>query len=177
MNTLNEMRLVAAIILIILGLVEPVAAQEADSLLIINKSGVIPREIGRHLHTGFENRPVLFPDFSGLDTHFQRLPVMNFQSQSKWKIDWRSSFLHGMPLWNIYQGNYGIRTYKATDKIYIGTIGYSDRNFSLHSGNRGVYPQTNYSSSLFVGYKFSEKFSISAGFTIQSYDDPIGRNH
>ncbi len=171
------MRLVVVLILIILGFQEQMAAQEADSLLIINKSGHFSGENGMQLHPGFENHPFLFQDFSGLDTHSQRLPVMNFQSKSKWKIDWRSSFVTGMPLWNIYQGNYGTRTYKATDKIYIGTVGYSDQNFSLHSGNRGVYPQTNYSSSLFVGYKFSEKFSISAGFTIQSYDDPVGRYH
>ena len=160
-----------------LGFQIQVAAQEPDSVLMINISGRSPGKIGMKLHPGFENSPVLFRDFSGLDTHFQHLPVMNFQSQSKWKIDWQSSFVTGMPVWNIYQGNYGIRTYKATDKICIGTAGYSDRFFHLNSANSGIFPQTNYSSSLFVGYKFSEKFSISAGITIQSYNDPMGRNH
>jgi hypothetical protein len=125
--------------------------------------------------------PLLFQDFSGLDFGYPRVPKLNFQAQNRWKINWEPTFgigtMGGFSGLKNYQGYYGSRTYKATDKIYIGTSAFSDRNIPGISSNRGSFSQTNYSSSMFVGYKFSDKFSISAGFTIQSYDDPLNRNH
>ena len=83
---------------------------------------------------------------------------------------------YGRSVWDIYQGTYGIRTYQVNNKLSVGTAGYSDRSFNEYSLKSGIYRQTNYSSSLFVGYKFSEKFNISAGFTIQRNGDPMYRN-
>jgi hypothetical protein len=162
-----------------------ITAQERDTLVerIANseKFKVFQESHDQLMVPGAVAMPLLFQDFSGLDFGYPRVPKLNFQAQNRWKINWEPTFgigtMGGFSGWKDSQGYYGSRTYKATDKLYIGTSTFSDRTILGNPSNRGIFSQTNYSSSMFVGYKFSDKFSISAGFTIQSYDDPLNRNH
>lgn len=176
------MRFVVIFFIGVMYLSGKISAQERDSLVEITV-GDQPRIVSEHhgiqLHPGLGIRPSLYQNFSGYDFPDHTLPTINFHYDKGWHINGETylgiGLGPGFQGWNNYQGFYETGTYKATDKIYIGTA-FSDRNFDGNSSNNRFYPQTNYSSSLFVGYKFSEKFSISAGFTIQQYNDPLNRN-
>ena len=76
----------------------------------------------------------------------------------------------------VYQGIYGIRIYQLNNNLSVGTAGYSERSFNEYLVKSGINRQTNYGSSLFVGYKFSDKFSISASFTFRRNGDRFNRN-
>jgi hypothetical protein len=183
------MRYIAAFLIVMLSLLEQVSAQDTDSLVVkntANKSEII------QMHPDSESKPVFLQELhQGADLRTPVLPIMNFNPLKGWKIEQGSLFdirsisnfpfgnnltvLFRQSAWDFYQGLYGIRTYQVNNKFYFGTAGYSDKSFNEYSLKSGIYRQTNYSSSLFVGYKFSEKFSISAGITIQHNNDPLNR--
>lgn len=191
------MRYVLVSLIVILIFHGQIFAQERDTLIETiaapDKSGALPEYPVTKMPDESASMPVLFKDLTGGfgDQNFA-LPVMNFNLTNGWKtetgtlMDFRSingfPFMNNPPglfrrsVWDIYQGTYGIRTYQVNNKLSVGTAGYSDKSFNTYSVKSGIYPQTNYGSSLFVGYKFSEKFSISAGFTIQRNGDPMNRN-
>ncbi|MCX6239372.1 MAG: hypothetical protein NTY07_17780 [Bacteroidia bacterium] len=190
------MRFVSTFIILILSIHGQIYAQERDTLVeikAIDKSGNLPEYIGKQMHPDAEPMPVFFQDFrQGSEFRNPVLPVMNFNLMKGWKIETGSSIglkslnsfpfrnnmtgFYGRSVWDFYRGSYGIRTYEVNNKLYFGTAGYSDKSFNEYSLKSGIYRQTNYSSSLFVGYRFSEKFSISAGLTIQRNNDPLNRN-
>jgi len=180
------MKLVVFFFLVILGLQVQVSGQERDTLTEISvqeRNSLLP-------YRGAVEMPQeLSLDFrSGAGFQYPDLTTMNFNSLKGWKIDglpWngigsmgRWPFysnpmgLYGWSLRDSYQGSYGLRTYQVNNKFYIGTAGFSDKNFDSYLQKSGYLRQSNYGSSLFFGYKFSEKFSISAGFTIQKNGDP-----
>ena len=172
------MRFFLALVVVILSFQLRLAVREQDSLFTTEKSGSFREHAGFMMHPGFENRPVIFLGYNGFDFH--GLLINSFFVQNKGKIHWESSMVTGLAAgssgWRSYEGYYGTGSYKSTGKVFIGSAGFSDRNFIGNSSNTGFFPQTNYSSSMFIGYKFSDKFSISAGFTIQGYDDLMNKN-
>lgn len=195
MNWVN-MKFIVAFLIVILCFLGQVSSQERDSLVEIkatDRSGTLSERAGMQMHPDTQTRPNLSRDFTN-GFEFQNIAVPNtiFKSFTGWKIETGTSMgigsiygfpfgnnpvgLYGRSVWDNYQGFYGMRTYQVNHKLYIGTAGYSDKNFNEYSGKSGIYRQTNFNSSLFVGYKFSEKFSFSAGFTIQRYGDPLNRN-
>ena len=190
-----DMRFVVAFIIVILSFRLQVSAQERDTLLEIiapYKSETLPGLAGMPKTSGSASMPILLKDFkSGYEFQNPALPNINFNSMTGWKIETGNSLgirsiygfyfynnpigLYGNSGWDIYSGFYGVRTYQVNNKLFIGTSGYSDKSLNEYSQKSGYYRQTNYNSSLFVGYKFSEKFSIQAGFSIQRNDDPWNR--
>jgi len=188
----NVMRYIGAIFIIILCFSGQIFAQQGDTL--VDKRVTPYRSTSLPEHAGIQMSPDLLPmPLSMPDTERKlTLPVMNFNPNYGWKTEtgtltglrslkgfpfgnsWAS--LYGRSAWDVFQGTYGIRTYQLNNKLNVGTAGYSDRNFNEYSLKSEIYRQTNYSSSLFVGYKFTDKFSISASFTIQRSSDPFSRN-
>ena len=186
------MRYIVAIFIIIQCFGGKVSAQERDTLvekmITPDKSITLPEHAGMQMSPGSKSVPLSMPDFERNPT----LPVMNFNPNNGWKIETGTLLglrsMNDLPLlnspagffgrsvWDVYLGKYGIRTYQLNNKLFAGTAGYSDKSFNEYSLKSGIYRQTNYSSSLFVGYKFSDKFSISAGFTIKRNGDLYNRN-
>ena len=171
-------------------------AQERDTIVKAItapvQSGVFPEDPGRQMSPGTAPMPMFFQDFrNGFDFQSPVFPDINFNLMNGWKTEtgtvmgFRSILgyplvnsmpgLYGRSVWDIYQGTYGIRTYQVNNRLFVGTAGYSDKNYNAYALKSGYLRQTNYNSSLFVGYKFSEKFSISACFTIQRNGDPLNR--
>jgi len=190
------MRYVVVFLILIHIFPGQVFAQERDTIVnTINASGqsrVLPDGPDRPISPGTASIPVLFQDFrSTFDTQSPVLTDINFNLINGWKTETGTIMgfrsingyplvnslpgLYGRSVWDIYQGTYGIRTYQVNNRLFLGTAGYSDKNYNAYALKSGYLRQTNYSSSLFVGYKFSEKFSISAGFTIQRNGDPMNR--
>ena len=105
---------------------------------------------------------------------------LNFKPLKGWKIQIGTPLNIGYTPYSLglqsFQGFYNTQTYQVSDKLSIGTVGFHKNGFNTYNQNAVLCPQTNYSNSLFVGYKFSEKFSISAGVTIQRYGNPFNRN-
>ena len=76
-----------------------------------------------------------------------------------------------------YFGLSGQGTYKVNDKLYLGTMVFIDKSldkFNLMTGNQNG---TNFSGSVFVGYKFSDKVSVQVGVSVQRYDNPWDLNN
>lgn len=191
------MRYIVTVFIVVLCSSGQVSAQEKDTLIekiaTPDKSRTLPEHADIHGSPGLVSMPFSTYDFES-SSAFQNpaLPVINFNLINGLKIETGTLMgigsIYGFPfgnnpigfyrrsLWDDYQGIYGIRTYQLNNKLYVGTAGYSDKSFNEYSSKFGLYRQTNFNSSLFVGYKFSEKFSISAGFTIQRYGDPLNRN-
>ena len=131
--------------------------------------------------------------FQNLDLSTQKqqfvLPTMNLNPITNWKVETGTGFNLYYPLaihtkgffklngWDSFYGYYGSKTYQVNNKLFMGTAAFSDRKFNGYAPTPGWSNQTNYGSSLFVGYKFSEKFSIHASFTIQHNGDPWNMNH
>jgi len=191
------MRYVVIFIVVVLSFRGPVFAQERDTLVekipATGKSRAFPEFAGMQMPTDSVSFPVLPQDLkSSFELQKPALPNLNFNLTNGWKTETGSLpglrrtgvfpvmnnplSLYGGSILDTYLGTYGIRTYQLNNKLSVGTAGYSEKSFNAYSQQSGFYRQTNYSSSLFVGYKFSEKFSISAGFTIQRNGDPMNRN-
>lgn len=190
------MRYVVFFIVIFLSFQGQVFAQERDTLvekISSTKSRIFPEFAGMQMPPDSASFPVLHQDLkSGFELQKPALPNFNFNMTKVWRTETGSLLdlrgtgvfpfmnnplrLYGGSILDIYQGTYGIRTYQLNNRLSVGTAGYSEKSFNAYSQQSGIYRQTNYSSSLFVGYKFSEKFSISAGFTIQRNGDPLNRN-
>jgi hypothetical protein len=189
------MKIIIVFLIVILCFGGRLSAQERDTLvekiIVPAKSAVLPDYPGMQMSQGSLPMPSLLQDsksgfkFSGVVS-----PTIDYNLMTGWKTETVNSIglisrfpfvnnplgFYRQSVWDIYQGIYGVRTYAVNNKLFVGTAGYSEKSFNEYSQKSGLYPQTNYSSSLFFGYKFSEKFSISAGFTIQHNGDPLNRN-
>ena len=194
---LVDMRFAFVFIILILCFCGQQFAQEKDTLqkkmIMPGSPEISPRQSRMQLSSGPAFVPELSQDFGrGIDLPGLRMPAMDLNLKNGWKTQSRSlsglKFLSGFPqvgnsfglyrrsVWDIYQGEYGVRTYQVNNKLIFGTVGYSGRSFNDFEQKSGILRQTNYSSSLFVGYKFSDKFSISASFTIRRNGDPFNGN-
>lgn len=166
-------------------------AQEADSLghSATYKSKVNPEILGLQPEKGFMVEPVITNDFrNSFNSYSFALPLMNFNFQKGWEVQTGIGSMLNTPFrinsdgffrlngWDSYMGFYGSRTYQVNDKLFFGTSSFSDKSFNGYAPKSVFSNQTNYGSSLFVGYKFSEKFSIHAGFSIQGYNDKWNKN-
>ena len=191
------MRYILVFIIVILSFPVQIFAQERDTMVdkkpSTGKSRAFPEFAGMQMPPDSVSVPVLYQDLkSGFELQNPALPNLNFNMTNGWKTQTGSLLglrgtgvfpflnnplsLYGGSILDVYQGTYGIRTYQLNNRLSVGTAGYSERSFNTYSQQLGIYRQTNFNSSLFVGYKFSEKFSISAGFTIQRNGDPLNRN-
>jgi len=191
------MRYVVVFIIIILSFQVQVFAQERDTLVdkisSTAKSRAFPEFAGMQMPPDSVSIPVLHQDLkSGFELQNPVLPNMNFNMTNGWKTETGSLLglrgtgvfpflnnplsLYGGSILDFYQGVYGIRTYQLSNNLSVGTAGYSERSFNEYLLKSGINRQTNYGSSLFVGYKFSDKFSISASFTFRRNGDRFNRN-
>lgn len=191
------MRYVVIFIIVIVSFQGQIFAQERNTLVekmpASGKSRAFPEFAGKQIPPDSASIPVLHQNLkNSFDLQSHALSNMNFNMMNGWKTETGTLMslksingfpfminplsLYGGSVWDIYQGTYGIRTYQLNNKLSVGTAGYSYRSFNAYALKSGIYPPTNYRSSLFVGYKFSEKFSISAGFTIQRNGDPFNIN-
>jgi len=183
------MRFIAASLIAMLCLFGEISAQEKDT---INMVKTAKSSLTLPMHPDYESNPVFQQGSDqGIALRTPVLQAMNFNPNIGWRIESGSLFgirsLNSFPfgnrlnlfysqsVWDYYLEIYGIRTYLVNNKFFVGTAGFSDKYFNEYSHKPEIYRQTNYSSSLFVGYKFSEKFSISASFTIQRNNDPLNR--
>ena len=186
------MKFCTILLLIMLSIRVQALAQDQDTLRLENVkhtvSGIeFPKpQMGQDQKTG----PVFFQDLD-VQPNLRPLvlPTMNFKPIIGWKVDFGTGFVTGNPMaintkgffrlngWSNYYGYYASKSYQVNNKLFVGTSAFSDRNFNAYAPTPGWSNQTNYGSSLFVGYKFSEKFSIHASFTIQQNGDPWNLNH
>lgn len=191
------MRYVVVFIIVILSFQEQIFAQDRDTLVVkipsTGKSRAFPEFAGMQMPPDSVSIPVLHQDLkSGFELQNPVLPNMNFNMTNGWKTETGSLLglrgtgvsqflnnplsLYGGSILDVYQGVYGIRTYQLNNNLSVGTAGYSERSFNEYLLKSGINRQTNYGSSLFVGYKFSDKFSISASFTFRRNGDRFNRN-
>jgi hypothetical protein len=191
------MRFVAVFIIVILSFQVQIFAQERDTLVdkipSTAKSRAFPEFAGMQIPPDSVSIPVLHQDLkSGFELQNPALPNLNFNKTNGWKTETGSLLglrgkdvfpflnnplsLYGGSILDVYQGVYGIRTYQLNNNLSVGTAGYSERSFNEYLLKSGINRQTNYGSSLFVGYKFSDKFSISASFTFRRNGDRFNRN-
>ncbi len=181
------MKFFCILLIVVLGLQHQVLAQERDTLIRISVPEqpqiTMPqsplREFPADLKNNKEFRNPVFPvlNFNLSDGWMTEVvPLTGILRGNRISFITNSTTLIGRSVWDIYQGSYGIRTYQVNRNLYLGTAGFSDRNFNTWQQKQACFNQTNYSSSLFVGYKFSDKFSISAGFTIRHNGDPMNIN-
>ena len=190
------MRQIVAIFIIVMCFGGQISAQERDTLFekmaIPEKSIILPEHTNMQKSSDLLSMPLSKPEFGNAMVQNPTLMMMNFNPNNGWRtetgslIGFRSMNVfpfgnsplpfYRQSVWDYYQGVYGIRTYQLNNKLSVGTAGYSDRSFNEYSLKSGIYRQTNYGSSLFVGYKFSDKFSISASFTIRRNGDPFNGN-
>ena len=191
------MRYVVVFIIVILSFQMQIFAQERDTLVdklpSTAKSRAFPEFAGMQMPPDSVSISVLHQDLkSGFELQNPVLPNMNFNMTNGWKTETGSLLglrgtgvfpflnnplsLYGGSIFDVYQGVYGIRTYQLNNNLSVGTAGYSARSFNEYLVKSGISRQTNYGSSLFVGYKFSEKFSISASFTFRRNGDRFNRN-
>jgi hypothetical protein len=185
------MKFCTGLLLIMLIIRVQALAQDQDTLRLENGNRPVsglefPKpQMGQDLKIGFplyqnpDNQPNLRTTI---------LPAMSIKPISGWKVDFGTGFGSGNPLvintngffrlngWSNFYGYSGSKTYQVNNKLFMGTAAFSDKNFNGYAPTPGWSNQTNYGSSLFVGYKFSEKFSIHASFTIQQNGDPWNLN-
>ena len=178
------MRFVVAFLIFILCLPDQILSQEKDSLIgnIVYDKSIMPQDIsGIEMPIGFDRKSIIFSDFNHMPS-FQEtvLHGLNFKPLKGWKIQIGTPLNIGYTPYSLglqsFQGFYNTQTYQVSDKLSIGTVGFHKNGFNTYNQNSAFYRQNYNSSSLFVGYKFSEKFSISAGVTIQRYGNPFNRN-
>jgi hypothetical protein len=119
-------------------------------------------------------------------------PRINFQPSKSWRIDMNATIsslnFHNMTLYDYFNGfsgltginryfeYYGLGTYKVNDKIYLRTAGYANNLSNQMQMMTGFENKMNFGGSGFVGYKFSDKFSMQAGFSILRNNDPWNMN-
>ncbi|HZK97427.1 MAG TPA: hypothetical protein VFC67_24705 [Prolixibacteraceae bacterium] len=191
------MKYVVVFIIVLLSFKAQIFAQEIDTLVdkipSTAKSRAFPEFAGMQMPPDSVSIPVLHRDpKSGFELQNPVLPNMNFNMTNGWKTETGSLpglsgkgifpflnnplSLYGGSILDVYQGIYGIRTYQLNNNLSVGTAGYSERSFNEYLLKSGINRQTNYGSTLFVGYKFSDKFSISASFTFRRNGDRFNRN-
>ncbi|WP_146142067.1 hypothetical protein [Prolixibacter denitrificans] len=117
-------------------------------------------------------------------------PRFSFSPSKRWRVDMLGTMgvtrFEDMPLYSYYLNEYpvmsgryyyasllGQATYAVNEKLFLGGTGFVSNTFqSENELNPAVKNLTNYGSSLFVGYKFSDKFSMQAEFSISKVGNP-----
>jgi hypothetical protein len=190
------MRLLILILITIVVQTVSAAAQDKELLKqLLNLSEKVDSvPVKPHHETGIEVGTSFTSNLKGgygFDNYVS--PHFSFQTSKSWKFDINTILgtvnYHNMTFWNYnhlfrgltgnnnYFGLIGQGTYKVNDKLYLGSMVYIDKSldkFNLMTGNPNG---TNYSGSVFVGYKFSDKVSIQAGVSVQRYDNPWDINN
>ncbi len=185
------MRLLHLQILLIINVVVltgRVAGQDKESLnellKLDSKSDTFQLKKQPETEIGLGNS-FFMPSFNSHLFGVYLLPKVNFQALKVLKFDQNrisGNVTYGyMTLWNYnpfryspignmgYFGLYGTSIRQVNDKLYLGTsMLIPDKTGTI----TGPFNGNSFNSSIFVGYKFSEKFSIKAGMNIHRYDSP-----
>lgn len=152
-----------------------------------------PIQFKPYYYTGIEVGTYFMTNLNGgygIENYFS--PRFSFKPAKSWRFDVNTTLgsvtFHNMTIWdyyhisrgltgmNSYFGLNGQGTYQVNDKLYFGTMVFLDKSFNQMQINTGLENKTNHGGSLFVGYKFSDKFSMQAGFELRRYDDPWRMN-
>lgn len=175
-------------------------AQEPDSLYINNTrvtatipaqllrmdaDSVVPHDFGVEVGTS------VFTNFKhGYGFNQYVAPRFSFSPHKRWRVDVLGTMgvtrFEDMPLYSYYLNEYpvisgryyyssliGQATYAVNEKLFLGGTGFVSQTLQAENEmNPAVRNLTNYGSSLFVGYKFSDKFSMQAEFSIGKYESP-----
>jgi hypothetical protein len=134
---------------------------------------------------GFGLGTPLMYNLNGYGFDNYHLPQLNLQSSKAWKFDQNTlpgSVNYGyMTVWNynplfyglpgnaVYFGLYGTAIRQVNDKLSIGTSMFMPDKARMMTG---PFNGNTINSSIYVGYKLSDKFSIKAGMNIRHYGDP-----
>jgi hypothetical protein len=190
------MRLIVVLFFVILGQTFRVSAQDKrllpDLQRLADKSDSVA--IKPHYETGFEVGTSFTTNLKG-GYGFEKYisPRLSFQSSKSWRFDINAvlgssnyqnmstlNYNHtfqGLTGTNSYFGFYGQGTYKVNDKLYFGTSVFIDKMAGKSQFPYEYDNKTNYNGSLFIGYKFSDKVSMQAGFDIHRNNDPWNMNN
>lgn len=174
--------------LLILGLlismsVVNVIAQTTDSSLVDNELEMTENMhlIGSHLMDN-ENFSSIYPGFQGIDPISGFSPIgfiisgtiplshENFKTLDILSsVRLKQSFSVHVDL----LGYYRLGKLKLNDKLSIySATAMPNTNLNTWSVSSGKMPGLNFGTSFEVGYKFSDKFSVRAGFSVGRYDYP-----
>lgn len=190
------MRLLVLIFVIIVAQTGGVKAQDKellkDLLKLSDKVDTLP--VKPHHESGIEVGTSFMSNLKGgygFDNYVS--PHFRFQTSKSWEFDINTILgtvnYHNMTLWNYnrldhgftgsnnYFGLCGRGTYKVNDKLYFGSMVFVDKSLDKINLMAGNQNGANYSGSLFVGYKFSDKVSIQAGVSVQRYENPWNMNN
>jgi hypothetical protein len=122
---------------------------------------------------GFLEFPGTNPAFGFSIFNFPQTPVLQADKANLNALNIGSSmsFRQYFTVQSDLLGYYRQGMFRVNNKfsLYSATI-LPEKNFGATTF--GNYPQLNYGTSFEVGYKFSDKFSIRAGFSVGSYDYP-----
>jgi hypothetical protein len=177
-------------------------AQESDSLYVkksnvstampvqllqMNADSVVPHDFGVEVGTS------VFTNFKhGFGFNQYVAPRFSFSPHKSWRVDLLGTMgvtrFEDMPLYSYYLNEYpvmngryyyssliGQATYAVNEKLFLGGAGFVSQTFQAENEmNPAIKNLTNYGSSLFVGYKFSDKFSVQAEFSISKFGNPYG---
>jgi hypothetical protein len=190
------MRLLVLIFIIIVAQTGCVTAQDKellkDLLKLSDKVDTLP--LKPHYESGIEVGSSFTSNLKGgYGFNNYVSPHFSFQSPNSWQFNVNPVLgtlnYHNMSLLNSnrpfsnltgnssYFGLYGQGTYKMNDKLYVGTSVYIDKMADNFQIMNGLQNKTNYTGSMFVGYKFSDKVSIQAGVSVQHYENPWDINN
>ena len=119
-------------------------------------------------------------------------PRLSFVPSQSWKFDFNATLtsvnFHNMTLLDFYNTTRGVSglyhyfgltaqgTYKLNEKLYLSSAGFAENSPNLWPVSGQSENRINYGGTLLIGYKFSDKFSMHAGFGIQRVNDPWNMN-
>lgn len=175
------LRLQILLFFIFVVLTGKVAAQDKESLKELLKldSKSDTFQLKQYPEAGIKLGTSFMPNLNGYRFDNYLLPQLNFQASKTWEFD--QNTVSGnvsnryMTLWNYnsmpygligntgYFGLYGTSIHQVNDKLYLGTSMFiPDKIRTMTEPFNG----NSINSSIYVGYKFSEKFSIKVGMNI-----------
>jgi hypothetical protein len=173
--------------LIIFGQAGKAVAQDRESLKQLLKLDAIAdsSQIKPSPETGIKLGYPLRFNLNGYGFDNYLIPQLNLQSSAEWKFDkntftgnvsyqymtlWNyNPILYGLPGNTGHFGLYGTAVRQVNDKLYMGTSMFIPDKIRMLTG---PFNGNSFNSSIFVGYKFSDKFSIKAGMNIRRYENP-----
>jgi hypothetical protein len=160
-------------------------AQTVDSLIIEREipagysldigDNIIPHfnDISSPFQMDLQEFPGTSPAFGFSTYSFSQTPVLQTDKANPNALNIGSSmsFRQYFNVQSDLLGYYRQGIFRVNNKfsLYSATI-LPEKNFGATTF--GNYPQLNYGTSFEVGYKFSDKFSIRAGFSVGSSDYP-----
>ena len=195
-----NMRYFGLVLMALSVLGQRAVAQENDSLLVKKTMATMALPV-QFLQTpadsvtphdfGVEVGTSVFTNFKhGYGFNQYVAPRFSFSPDKRWRIDLVGTLgvtrFEDMPLYAYYLNEYpvmsgryyyssflGQATYAVNEKLFLGGTGYVDQVIqSENEMNPSIRNLTNYGSSVFVGYKFSDNFSMQAEFSISKFGNP-----